>query len=59
MLLCVFGQMWQMQQRNLECIEVIPTKESIRIIDSLGELIFVTTQSHKLKVVNFQEDIAS
>ncbi|KAL1548460.1 putative E3 ubiquitin-protein ligase LIN-1 isoform X1 [Salvia divinorum] len=45
-------KMWQMQQRNLECIEVIPTKESIRSIDSLGELIFVTTQSHKLKVID-------
>ncbi|XP_042055006.1 putative E3 ubiquitin-protein ligase LIN-1 [Salvia splendens] len=45
-------KMWQMKQRNLECIEVIPTKESIRSIDSLGELIFVTTQSHKLKVID-------
>ncbi|KAG6431180.1 hypothetical protein SASPL_109257 [Salvia splendens] len=45
-------KMWQMHQRNLECIEVIPTKESIRSIDSLGELIFVTTQNHKLKVID-------
>ncbi|GFQ05909.1 putative E3 ubiquitin-protein ligase lin-1 [Phtheirospermum japonicum] len=43
-------KMWQMLQRNLECIEVIPTKESIRSVDSCGELIFATTQSHKLKV---------
>ncbi|XP_057772122.1 putative E3 ubiquitin-protein ligase LIN-1 [Salvia miltiorrhiza] len=45
-------KMWHMQQRNLECIEVIPTKESLRSIDSLGELMFVTTQSHKLKVID-------
>ncbi|KAK4425868.1 putative E3 ubiquitin-protein ligase LIN [Sesamum alatum] len=45
-------KMWQMLQRNLECIEVIPTKESIRSIDSWGELIFATTQNHKLKVID-------
>ncbi|KAI3469373.1 hypothetical protein Pfo_026036 [Paulownia fortunei] len=45
-------KMWQMLHRNLECIEVIPTKESIRSIDSWGELIFATTQSHKLKVID-------
>ncbi|KAL2459268.1 Transducin/WD40 repeat-like superfamily protein [Forsythia ovata] len=43
-------KIWQMVQRKLECIEVIPTKESIRSIDSWGELIFATTQSHKMKV---------
>lgn len=47
--------MWQMVQRNLECIEVIPTKESVRSIDSSGELIFATTQSHKLKVAKQQK----
>ncbi|KAG8369930.1 hypothetical protein BUALT_Bualt14G0064500 [Buddleja alternifolia] len=45
-------KMWQMLQRNLECIEVIPTKESIKSIDSSGELIFLTTQTHKLKVID-------
>ncbi|PIN02643.1 hypothetical protein CDL12_24836 [Handroanthus impetiginosus] len=45
-------KMWQMLQRNLECIEVIPTKESIRSVDSCGELIFATTQNHKLKVID-------
>ncbi|CAA3003071.1 E3 ubiquitin- ligase LIN [Olea europaea subsp. europaea] len=43
-------KIWQMVQRKLECIDVIPTKESIRSIDSWGELIFATTQSHKMKV---------
>lgn len=45
-------KMWQMVQRNLECIEVIPTKESVRSIDSSGELIFARTQSHKLKMID-------
>ncbi|KAL8481497.1 hypothetical protein ACS0TY_027852 [Phlomoides rotata] len=43
---------WQMLQRSLECIEVIPTKESIKSIESWNELIFVTTQTHKLKVID-------
>lgn len=42
--------MWQMLQKNLECIEVVQTKEPIKSIDSWGELIFAATQSHKLKV---------
>ncbi|KAK6161099.1 hypothetical protein DH2020_004480 [Rehmannia glutinosa] len=45
-------KMWQMLHRNLECIEVIPTKESIKSIDSWGEVIFATTQNHKLKVID-------
>ncbi|GFP94685.1 putative E3 ubiquitin-protein ligase lin [Phtheirospermum japonicum] len=44
--------MWQMLQRNLECIKIIPTKESIRSVDSWGELIFETTQIHKLKDID-------
>ncbi|KAL9161312.1 hypothetical protein ABFS82_07G013400 [Erythranthe guttata] len=45
-------KMWQMIQKNFECIEVITTKESIRSIDSWGESVFATTQSNKLKVVD-------
>ncbi|CAA0817506.1 Transducin/WD40 repeat-like superfamily protein [Striga hermonthica] len=45
-------KIWQMLHRNLKCIEVIPTKESVRSIDACGELIFATTQSHKLKVID-------
>ncbi|GER52179.1 transducin/WD40 repeat-like superfamily protein [Striga asiatica] len=45
-------KIWQMLQKNLECIEVIPTKESVRSIDACGELIFASTQSHKLKVID-------
>ncbi|KAL3626532.1 hypothetical protein CASFOL_030081 [Castilleja foliolosa] len=45
-------KIWQMIQKKLECIEVIPTRESIRSVDSWGELIFVTTQNHKLKIID-------
>ncbi|XP_073028336.1 putative E3 ubiquitin-protein ligase LIN [Primulina eburnea] len=44
-------KMWQMHQRNLECIEVIPTKDLVKYIDSWGELIFAITKSHKLKTI--------
>ncbi|GFP92067.1 hypothetical protein PHJA_001350800 [Phtheirospermum japonicum] len=44
--------MWQMLQRNLECIEVLPTKESIRSVGYWGELVFATTQSHKWKDID-------
>ncbi|KAH6763469.1 hypothetical protein C2S52_020902 [Perilla frutescens var. hirtella] len=44
-------RMWQMLQRNLECIEVIPKKEFVRNIDCVRELIFSTIQSRKLKVI--------
>ncbi|XP_073119281.1 putative E3 ubiquitin-protein ligase LIN-1 [Henckelia pumila] len=45
-------KMWQMHKRNLECIEVIPTKESVKCMDSWGELIFAITKSHKLKAID-------
>ncbi|XP_051127099.1 putative E3 ubiquitin-protein ligase LIN-1 isoform X3 [Andrographis paniculata] len=45
-------KMWQMLQRNVECIEVIPMKESVRRLDSWGELIFAITQSHRLMEVD-------
>lgn len=39
-----------MIKRKVVCIEVIVTKEPIQSIDSFGKNIFITTQSHKMKV---------
>ncbi|KAJ8530874.1 hypothetical protein K7X08_023755 [Anisodus acutangulus] len=43
-------KIWQMLERKLECIETIPAKDPIQTINAHGELIFVVTQSHKMKV---------
>ncbi|GAV74923.1 WD40 domain-containing protein [Cephalotus follicularis] len=43
-------KVWQMVQRKLECIEVIATKEPIKKLETSGQLIFVITRSHRLKV---------
>ncbi|XP_027115995.1 putative E3 ubiquitin-protein ligase LIN-1 isoform X1 [Coffea arabica] len=43
-------KIWQMVQRNLECIEIIATKESIQSIDTFGQLIFTISRGHKMKV---------
>ncbi|KAG9132689.1 hypothetical protein Leryth_020900 [Lithospermum erythrorhizon] len=43
-------KIWQMVQTNLECVEVIRTKEAIRNLDASGKDIFAITKSHKLKV---------
>ncbi|KZV42141.1 hypothetical protein F511_28817 [Dorcoceras hygrometricum] len=45
-------KMWKMHQKNLECIEVIPTKDSVKCIDSWGELIFAITKGHRLKAID-------
>ncbi|CAK9138979.1 unnamed protein product [Ilex paraguariensis] len=43
-------RVWKMDHRNLECVEVIATKESIQSVDTYGNLIFAVTKSHKMKV---------
>ncbi|XP_058000933.1 putative E3 ubiquitin-protein ligase LIN-1 isoform X2 [Hevea brasiliensis] len=43
-------RVWQMVHRKLECIEVIAMKESIQKIETYGQMIFIITQSHGMKV---------
>nr|XP_043629685.1 putative E3 ubiquitin-protein ligase LIN isoform X2 [Erigeron canadensis] len=43
-------RVWQMYERKLQCIEVITTKDAIQSLESFGEVIFVVTHNHKLKV---------
>ncbi|KAK1430498.1 hypothetical protein QVD17_13281 [Tagetes erecta] len=43
-------RIWHMFKRNLECIEVITTKDSIQSLETCGEMIFAVTHSHKMKV---------
>ncbi|XP_016495370.2 putative E3 ubiquitin-protein ligase LIN-1 [Nicotiana tabacum] len=43
-------KIWQMLERNLECVETILAKDPIQNINTHGELIFAITQSHKMKV---------
>ncbi|GKV31484.1 hypothetical protein SLEP1_g40169 [Rubroshorea leprosula] len=45
-------RVWQMVQRKLDCIEVIGTKEPIRKLDTYGKMIFMITQSHRLKGID-------
>ncbi|KAK2645809.1 hypothetical protein Ddye_021004 [Dipteronia dyeriana] len=43
-------RVWQMVHKKLELIEVIATKEPVRKLDTCGQMIFVITQGHRLKV---------
>ncbi|KAL8210166.1 hypothetical protein R6Q57_006898 [Mikania cordata] len=43
-------RIWQMFGRKLQCIEVITTKDSIQSLETCGEMIFVVTHGHKMKV---------
>ncbi|KAK1418987.1 hypothetical protein QVD17_28141 [Tagetes erecta] len=43
-------RIWQMFEKKIHCIEVITTKDSIRSLETCGEMIFALTHSHKLKV---------
>ncbi|XP_019158992.1 PREDICTED: putative E3 ubiquitin-protein ligase LIN-1 isoform X2 [Ipomoea nil] len=43
-------KVWQMVQVNIECIETIVTKDSIRRISTHGDVIFIITHSNKLKL---------
>ncbi|CAI9118834.1 OLC1v1020461C1 [Oldenlandia corymbosa var. corymbosa] len=43
-------KIWQMVQQHLECIEVISTNSSIDRLDTYGELIFMISRGHKMKV---------
>ncbi|KAJ9154514.1 hypothetical protein P3X46_027837 [Hevea brasiliensis] len=43
-------RVWQMVHRKLECIEVIAMKEPIQKIETYGQMIFMITQSHRMKV---------
>ncbi|TXG71714.1 hypothetical protein EZV62_000293 [Acer yangbiense] len=43
-------RVWQMVHKKLELIEVIAAKEPVRKLDTCGQMIFVITQGHRLKV---------
>ncbi|XP_022760584.1 putative E3 ubiquitin-protein ligase LIN-1 isoform X2 [Durio zibethinus] len=43
-------KVWQMVQKKLQCIEVIATKEPIQKLETYGQMIFVITQGHRIKV---------
>ncbi|PWA47331.1 transducin/WD40 repeat-like superfamily protein [Artemisia annua] len=43
-------RIWQMFERQMQCIEVITTKDSIQSLETCGEMIFVVTHNHKMKV---------
>ncbi|KAG2721433.1 hypothetical protein I3760_02G082600 [Carya illinoinensis] len=43
-------RVWQIIHRKLECIEVIAVKEPVQHMDAYGEMIFVVTHGHGLKV---------
>lgn len=43
-------RVWQMVQKKLECIEVIATKEAVQKLETYGQMIFMLTQGHRIKV---------
>ncbi|KAG9444239.1 hypothetical protein H6P81_015579 [Aristolochia fimbriata] len=43
-------KVWQMKKRKLECVQVIELKDPIHKIDSCGQMIFIITQSHGVKM---------
>lgn len=48
--LLLYIQVWQIVKGKLECAEVIKTKDSIRKLEAYGNMIFVITKGHKMKV---------
>ncbi|XVF28298.1 hypothetical protein REPUB_Repub15cG0018100 [Reevesia pubescens] len=52
-------RVWQMVQKKLKCIEVIATKEPIQKLETYGQMIFVITQGHRLKVFDSSRAINS
>ncbi|CAH8343692.1 unnamed protein product [Eruca vesicaria subsp. sativa] len=45
-------RIWQIVKGKLECVEVIKTKESIRKLEAFGNMIFVITKGHKMKMLD-------
>ncbi|KAF8093253.1 hypothetical protein N665_0385s0002 [Sinapis alba] len=45
-------RIWQIVKGKLECVEVIKTKESIRKLEASGNMIFVITKGHKMKMID-------
>ncbi|KFK38151.1 hypothetical protein AALP_AA3G075800 [Arabis alpina] len=45
-------RIWQIVKGKLECTEVIKTKESIRKLEVFGNMIFVITKGHKMKLLD-------
>ncbi|KAB2067802.1 hypothetical protein ES319_A09G253000v1 [Gossypium barbadense] len=45
-------RVWQMVHNKLECIEVIATKEPVQKLDTHGQMIFMITNAHHLKVID-------
>ncbi|KAK8709841.1 hypothetical protein V6N13_060842 [Hibiscus sabdariffa] len=52
-------RVWQMVQNKLECIEVIATKEPVQKLETYGQMIFVITQGHHLKVFDSSRTVNS
>lgn len=45
-------RVWQIVKGKLECAEVIKTKDSIRKLEAFGNMIFVITKGHKMKLLD-------
>ncbi|XP_023642671.1 putative E3 ubiquitin-protein ligase LIN-1 isoform X2 [Capsella rubella] len=45
-------RIWQIVKGKLECAEVIKTKDSIRKLEACGNMIFVITKGHKMKLLD-------
>ncbi|XP_010445833.1 PREDICTED: putative E3 ubiquitin-protein ligase LIN-1 isoform X2 [Camelina sativa] len=45
-------RVWQIVKGKLDCAEVIKTKDSIRRLEAYGNMIFVITKGHKIKLLD-------
>ncbi|CAH2054742.1 unnamed protein product [Thlaspi arvense] len=45
-------RIWQIVKGKLECAEVIKTKESVRKLEAVGNMILVITKGHKMKLLD-------
>ncbi|XVE82157.1 hypothetical protein DITRI_Ditri15bG0124200 [Diplodiscus trichospermus] len=52
-------RVWQMVQKKLECIEVIATKEPIQKLETSGQMIYMITQGHRVKVFDSSRAVKS
>ncbi|OMO53646.1 hypothetical protein CCACVL1_28482 [Corchorus capsularis] len=52
-------RVWQMVQKKLECIEVIAAKDPIKKLETYGQMIFMITQGHRIKVLDSLRSVNS
>ncbi|XP_055961330.1 putative E3 ubiquitin-protein ligase LIN-1 isoform X2 [Mercurialis annua] len=50
-------RIWQMVNRKVECVQVIALKEPIQKITTYGQMIFVITQGHGIKVLDSSKSV--